>query len=295
MSITIHPSMLSDERRNDPRRRAEMAVLDQLTASHYQGTAIYEWSAGHGAQEIDAPIWVRDMGRYALQVEGGTYIIRDYNWFLRLPDGTMEQRPSPVFQTWDGAMTMRRAVEDAIGFQVYIIPVLVLPDMDPDPHVTALAAQKNVHVVWRGEDLMTRLAEIATRDVVRHPPTQAHIENEVHAMMSGKPLAPATTVRREAPEPVAPAVPVQMDLGNATIVINNHGPLIICAGTAEDMAAALASMTPLSPNNPHPHAPSDTAPSDTMPSDTVPVEENPAPFEDVGGALPEPPDPPVVS
>ena len=53
MSITIHPSMLSDERRNDPRRRAEMSVLDQLTASDYQGTAIYEWSAGHGAQEVD--------------------------------------------------------------------------------------------------------------------------------------------------------------------------------------------------------------------------------------------------
>ena len=182
MSITIHPSMLSDERRNDPRRRAEMAVLDQLTASDYQGTAIYEWSAGHGAQEIDVPIWIRDMGRYALQVKGGTYIIRDYNWFLTLPDGTLEKKPSPVFRTWDGAMTMRRAVEDVIGFQVYIIPVLVLPDMDPDPHVTALAAQKNVHVVWRGEDLMTRLAEIATREVVRHPPTQAHIENEVHAI-----------------------------------------------------------------------------------------------------------------
>ena len=129
-----------------------------MTASDYQGTAIYEWSAGHGAQEIDAPIWIRDMGRYALQVKGGTYIIRDYNWFLRLPDG---------------AMTMCRAVEDVIGFQVYIIPVLALPDVDPDPHVTALAAQKHVHVVWSGEDLMTRLDEIATREVVRHPPTQA--------------------------------------------------------------------------------------------------------------------------
>ena len=89
---------------------------------------------------------------------------------------------------------------------------------------------------------------------------------------------------------MAPADPTQMDLDNATTVINNYGPLIMYAGTAEDMAAVLASMTPSSPNNPHPHAPSDTAQSDT-----VPVEENPAPFEDVGGALPEPPEPPVVS
>ena len=109
-------------------------------------------------------------------------------------------------------------------------------------------------------------------------------------MMYGKPLAPATQVRREAPKPVVPAVPVQMDLDNATIVINNYGPLIICAGTAENIAAVLASMTPSSPNNPHPHAP-----SDTTPSDTVPVEENAVTSEDVGGALPEPPEPPMTS
>ena len=285
MSITIHPSMLSDERRNDPRRRAEMSVLDQLTASDYQGTAIYEWSAGHGAQEVDAPLWIRDMGRYALQVKGGTYIIRGYNWFLRLPDGALEQKPSPVFQTWDGAMAMRRAVEDVIGFQVYIIPVLVLPDMDPDPHATALAARKHVHVVWRGEDLMARLAEIAAREVVRHPPTQAHIENEVHAMMYGEPLAPAPQVRRVATEPVASIIPAQLDGSSATVVINNYGPLVMHFGSPDDLADIVASMMPASPTNPQPHSPANARS----------VAEDPPAFGDVAVAAPAPLPPPTAA
>ncbi len=109
-------------------------------------------------------------------------------------------------------------------------------------------------------------------------------------MMYGKPLAPATTVRREAPEPVAPAVPAQMDLGNATIVINNYGPLIIYAGTAEDMAAVVASIVPLPPENPELHSPTNTAPSDT-----VSVGQNPRPLGDVAAVSTQLPKPPGAS
>ncbi len=140
MSITIHPSPVPPERRNDPKRRAEMSVLDQLTASEYHGTAIYEWSAGDGSPEVDFALWVEDVGRFAIQVKGGHYDIQNYNWFLRLPHGPLEQKPSPVVQIRDGALAMSRVVKEVIGFTIYTIAVLVLPDMDPESHVAAIVA-----------------------------------------------------------------------------------------------------------------------------------------------------------
>ena len=262
-----------------------MSVLDQLTASEHQGTAIYEWLAGDGSPEVDVALWVEGVGRFAIQVKGGHYDLQNYNWFLRMTDGSREQKPSPVVQIRDGALAMSRVVEDVIGFTIYTIAVLVLPDMHPEPHVAALAAQKKVHLVWRGDHLMTRVAEIAATEGVRHPPIRAHIENEVHAMMYGEPLAPAPPARRVATEPVASTIPAQLDVGSATVVINNYGPLIMHFGTPDDVAAIVASMMPASPTNPQPHSPANAGS----------VEENPPAFGDVAVASPAPLPPPTAA
>ena len=239
MSITIIPDPLPEERRNDPKRQAEMSVLDPLARTENRGTAIYEWSAGPGSPEVDIALWVENLGRFAIQVKGGHYDIRDYNWFLKSPDGSLEAKPSPVVQTWDGAMSMRSAVETVVGFRAYLIPVLILPNQEPEPHVAALAAQKRVHLAWRGEDLMTRLSEIAETEGVHHPPPRTHIDNEVHAMMYGQPLRPSAPFHRADRQPAEPMTPSAVDTTGATVVINNYGPLIIHTGAAEELAAAL--------------------------------------------------------
>ena len=255
MIITIHPNPLTQERRNDPKRRAEMFVLDQLAASVRVGTACYEWSAGPGSPEVDFPVWVQDLGRFAIQVKGGHYTIHNFNWFLSAPDGSVEPKTSPVFQTWDGAMSVRRVVEAVTGFQVYIIPVLVFPDMEPDAHMTALAAHKKVYLVWRGEDLTARLEEIAATEGVRRPPICDHIKNEFHAIMYGERLGTVAPVRRPTPEIMTPMIPTRMELGGATLAINNYGPLIIHAGTAQDLTEFLESAMSVSSTNPDPHQP----------------------------------------
>ena len=132
---------------------------------------------------------------------------------------------------------------------------------------------------------MTRVAEIAATEGVRHPPIRAHIENEVHAMMYGEPLAPAPPARRVATEPVASTIPAQLDVGSATVVINNYGPLIMHFGTPDDVAAIVASMMPASPTNPQPHSP----------ANAWSVEENPPAFGDVAVASPAPLPPPTAA
>ena len=44
-----------------------------------------------------------------------------------------EHGPCPLTQTWDAAIAVRDAVYWALGFKVFIIPVLLLPDTQPDP------------------------------------------------------------------------------------------------------------------------------------------------------------------
>ena len=284
MSIIIHPSPLPDGRRADPKRRAEMSVLDQLAASESSGAAIYEWSAGGGSPELDFALWVENLGRFAIEVKGGQYDIQNHIWFLRLPDGSLQQKPPPAYQTRDGALSMSRVVVKTTGFTIYTIAVLVFPDMDPEARIAALAAGKQVHVVWRGQDLMTRLREIAATVVVHHPPTRDHIENEVNAMMYAEALEPHAQPRQAVAEPDAPTIPTRMDAGGATVVINNHGPLILCFGAPEDMASALASLMPLSP----------ASPVANLQASPALEAADPLPFGGVGGAQPQSPRPPMA-
>ena len=283
MSITIHPSPLPEERRNDPRRRAEMSVLDHLANSHLQGTAIYEWKAAADTQEVDIQLWVEHLGRFAIQVKGGQYVIQNHDWHLVAPDGSLEERPSPVVQTWDGALSVHDVLESVLGFYIYTIPVLIFPDMDRNPQAEALASMKGVHLVCRGEDPSVLLEQIAATQVVRHPPTGAHIENEVHAMLYREPLSPYPSARRGSPEPGAPGVPTQMELGAATVVIHNYGPLILHFGAAEDLPAIIASLSPTSPAKPYPGSS----------TETMPAREPSAPFDETG-APPQLPHPPTA-
>lgn len=235
MSIHVHPDPLPDERRNDPRRRAEMTVLDRLVMSHLSGKACYEWKAEGKSQEVDFAVWVEDLGRFAIQVKGGQYALVNHDWHLVMPGAPMEKKPSPLVQTWDGAMSMHEVLEDVLNLYIYVIPVLILPDMDPDPHMAVLAEQKKVHLVWRGQDLSARLEEIAASAGVRRPPIRAHVENEFHAIMYREPLGSGAPARREAP--------AQMDLGATGLVINNYGPLIIITATPENLAGVMASLS----------------------------------------------------
>ena len=66
------------------------------------------------------------------------------------------------------------------------MPVLLFPDMDPDPAIVARARRSNVHLVWRTDRLLPRLIEIAREADVRRPPTAADLRSEVAVVTDGQ-------------------------------------------------------------------------------------------------------------
>ena len=93
--------------------------------------------------------------------------------------------PCPLTQTWDAAIAVRDAVYRALGFKVFIIPVLLLPDTPRDPLIEEWAGQRRVKVLFGAEDLVDRLLALADRTEIKHPPTADHIRNEVAAVTNG--------------------------------------------------------------------------------------------------------------
>ena len=168
-------------RRQDPRRGAEAGVYDQLARSGHPGHVLYELKATPEAPELDFVIWLQDRGRFGLQVKGGQYSVDGTVWTLHTIRGT-EHVPCPLTQTWDAAVAVRDAVYRVLGFKVFIIPVLLLPDTPHDPTIKKWARQSRVRVLFGADDLVDRLLELAGRTEVKHPPTADHIMNEVDAV-----------------------------------------------------------------------------------------------------------------
>ena len=171
-------------RRQDPRRRAEAIVYDQLAASGLPGHALYELKPLPEAPELDFAVWLQDRARFGAQVKGGPYSVDKSVWTLRTSQG-IEHVPCPLTQTWDAAIAVRDAVDRVLGFKIFIIPVLLLTDTPPDPSIEEWAAQRKVKVLFGADNLVDRLLELADGTGVTYPPTADHILNEVDAVTGG--------------------------------------------------------------------------------------------------------------
>ena len=77
--MQIQPN-IPELRRQDPRRRAELQVHDQLAASDLPGRAIHEARAPAAGPEVDSAIWFPGQVRFAPQVKGGRYSLQEGDW-----------------------------------------------------------------------------------------------------------------------------------------------------------------------------------------------------------------------
>ena len=66
-----------------------------------------------------------------------------------------------------------------------MLPVLLFPDMEPDPDIEAWAAQAGIHVLFGTERLVERLVELAATARVYFPPTAEEVAEEVELVMPG--------------------------------------------------------------------------------------------------------------
>ncbi len=225
------PEQFPQERRRDPKRRAEAAVFDALSGCYASGHVLYEWGAPGRPHRTDFALWLENTGRFAIEVKGGHYTLDGVQWFLHTPDGP-EAKSSPLQQADDAAMDLRNEIHRQAGFKSFIIPVVIFCDMTPDPVIEQYAGRTNVRVVWGVEHLLADLEAVARRVVVDHPPRASYIQNEVRAITVGADVGANAdgATRSGQPQTDAAAAPTveQLELnGVATITIHHVERLIV--------------------------------------------------------------------
>ena len=182
-----------------PTRRAEKLIYETLEASELDGLALYEVKPLSSAPQLDFAVWILDVGTFGIQTKGGRYIMIDGEWRLVTDRGQI-RKESPIPGTWDAAMAIHDLVQEQLRHKTFVIPVLVLTDMEPDAEIEALAAARNVAVHWGSPDnLVEHLVELAAERKVYVRPTSAGIAAEAELVLPGSTRAVRTTDPLPAP------------------------------------------------------------------------------------------------
>ena len=222
-------------RRDDPRRRAEAEIYDWLVNSDLPGQGIYEFSPHSAAPQLDFGLWITNLGRFGLQVKGGRYSVENGTWHLQTDRGP-QPVACPVKQTWDASIAIRNAIRERLSRKVFVVAILLFPDMAPDEEVRRLASvsENKVLVKFGNDNLAGFLRQAAADMKVNYPPTDRQVDAEVAVFTGGNPgqPEPAAPPAEEATAP--PAAPSQVVVENLTV----HN-LILCL-SPEDIRQSFA-------------------------------------------------------
>lgn len=178
------------EYEDNPLRRAERRVYEELLACDLPGLFIYEWKWDKHSAELDFVIWIEEVGLFSLQVKGGRYRYQKQNgedpWQLR-KDGTWERVPSPIRQTWSGTEGLLKALPKRNGYRTFVLPALLFPDMDDlGSDIETEANRQKVYVLADERGLANKLAAIAHERGVHVPPDADAIDADVRAITGGE-------------------------------------------------------------------------------------------------------------
>ena len=186
-TMRMYPRDFPPSRRKIPKRRAERQVYEALAGSDRQGFVYYEWRKGYGHIELDFAVWVEELGRFALQVKGGHYLLIDGEWHLKTRNGVQPIAASPLDEAWLAALDLHDDIEELAetAYNPFVIPVVSFTDMDPDEAIVKLARRKGVHLVWRTDDFMADLIATVRRRGVPASLTMERISREVYAVTDG--------------------------------------------------------------------------------------------------------------
>ena len=168
---------------------------------------------------------LENTGRFAIEVKGGQYTLDSDRWLLHTPDGGLDAKGSPLQQADDAAMDLRNEIYRNTGFKVFVVPVVVFPDMVLDPAIERCAQRTNVRVIWGTERLLADLEAVARRIVVDHPPRANYIQNEVRAITVGADRS--TDSGHPRTDTASGAAVEQLELAGATITIHHVERLIV--------------------------------------------------------------------
>ena len=187
-------------REDTPKRQAEKQIYEAFQACDFDGRVLYEVRPLPTAPQLDFAVWIVGVGIFGIQVKGGKYLIIDGQWFL-ITDRGRSLRESPVPGTWDAAMAIRDVVQEQLHQSIFVIPVLAMPNMEPNQDIEALAGSRNVAMHWGDPSQMVdHLVELAIDRKVYITPTPASIAAQVQLVEPGLVLPRQAPRGLEAPQ-----------------------------------------------------------------------------------------------
>ena len=132
-------------------------------------------------------MWIEGLGRFALQVKGGCYLLIDGEWYLKTRDGVQPVRSCPLDETKLAALDLHDDIKECAQtvYNPFAVPVLLFPDMEPDRAIEQLARRTGVYVIWGVRNLLADLAEIVRSRRVSEALGMDRIAREVNAVTDG--------------------------------------------------------------------------------------------------------------
>ena len=117
--MRMYPREFPSGRRKKPKRQAERRVYEALAGSDRRGFCYYEWRQGYEHIELDFAVWVNGLGRFALQVKGGRYLLIDGEWYLKTREGNKHDRglarwTKPSWRRWICTTTSKSWLQTAL-------------------------------------------------------------------------------------------------------------------------------------------------------------------------------------
>ena len=195
---------------NDPMRAAELRVYQEIARSEVPGQSLYQVNAYPNAPELDVLVALEGVAYVCVGIKGGVYrMTNDGRWFLRTAFA-WQRTPSPLEETWLAAISVHDALMKSLNLNIFVIAVLVFPDMDRDPAIDQAAANDKVRVQWGTDNLVEGMAAIARTRTVNRPPTAGQIARVTEFFMPGLGMAP---------EPEPP--PAAMEIAGRQLIIQH--------------------------------------------------------------------------
>ena len=169
-------------RRRDPQRLAELQVYIEIMNSDREGRALYEVKTSRNVPELDFAVLIEDVAVYGVQVKGGQHAIHRGQFQLITDDGPVTI-PCPMKVTWDAALQIRETVKRRIGRKVFVVAVLVFPDMEPDPDIELRAENDRVKVLFGTDNLVERLVDLVADEEIFNPPSAWLVDEIAETLM----------------------------------------------------------------------------------------------------------------
>ena len=216
-------------RRRDPLRLAELQVYTEIMNSDREGRALYEVKTSRNVPELDFAVMLEDVAVYGVQVKGGQHAIHRGQFQLITDDGPVTI-PCPMKVTWDAALQIRETVKRRIGRKVFVVAVLVFPDMEPNPDIELRAENDRVKVMFGADNLVERLVNLVADEEIFNPPSAWLVDEIAETLM---PFLAATS--QPAEEPTGQGGDVReinvdgrtLEVHHADVVNNYNAPVTI--------------------------------------------------------------------